>query len=132
MLLVTLGMVTWRQASQYRDDLTFWRDVLAKNETAWNAHLAVGKDLYDAGQLEEAMMHDRRAIQLNPGFAMAHFNYATALWLSGKLEKAGAEFQEAIRIRPYYYPAHASYCDLLLRQGRLEGGGEGSPAVAAD
>ena len=120
MLLVTLGTVTWRQASQYRDDLTFWRDVLAKNETAWNAHLAVGKDLYDAGQLEEAMMHDRRAIQLNPGFAMAHFNYATALWLSGKLEKAGAEFQEAIRIRPYYYPAHASYCDLLLRQGRLE------------
>ena len=120
MLLATLGAVTWHQASQYRDDQTFWRDVLAKNETAWNAHLAVGKDLYDAGQLEEAMVQDRRAIQLNPGFAMAHFNYATALWLSGKLEEAGAEFQEAIRIRPDYYPAHGSYCDLLLKQGKLD------------
>ena len=66
------------------------------------------------------MVHYRRAIQLNPGFAMAHFNYATTLWLSGRLDEAGAEFQEAIKIRPDYYTAHASYCDLLFKRGNLD------------
>ncbi len=124
MLLLTLGMLTWRQAGLYRDDLTFWRGVLAQNEKAWNAHVAAGKDLYVAGQLEEAMAQYRQAIQLNPGFAMAHYNYATTLWLCGRLDEAGTEFRKATQLEPDYYLAHAGYCELLLKQGKLEGAGQ--------
>ncbi|MFZ0828552.1 MAG: tetratricopeptide repeat protein [Verrucomicrobiia bacterium] len=123
LLLLLLGTLTWRQAWLYRNDLTLWRDVLAKNEQAWNAHVAVGKHLYDSGQFEEAMGQYRRAIQIDPNEAMAHCNYATTLWLCGRFDEAATEFQAAIRIKPDYYLAHANYCDLLLKRGKLDEAG---------
>ncbi len=120
LLLLLLGTMTWRQAGLYRDDMTLWSDALAKNEKSWNAHIALGKHFYDASQLDEAMEHYRRAIQINPNEAMAHGNYATALWLSGRFDEAENEFQEAIQIKPDYYLAHANYCDLLLKRGKLD------------
>jgi len=118
-LLLLLATLTWRQAGLYRDDMTLWSDALAKNEKSWGAHLAVGKHLYDAGRLGEAMEHYRRAIQLEPKEAMAHGNYATALWMSGRFDEAEGEFQEALRIKPDYYLARAHYCDLLLKRRKL-------------
>src|SRR5262249_25032961 len=89
-------------------------------DNSWIAHVIVGKHLYEAGRFEEAMQQDRRAIELNPGEAMPHANYATALWLSGKFDQSEAEFREALRLAPDYYLAHANYSDLLIKRGQLE------------
>jgi len=119
-LLAVLGALAWRQTWLYRDDITLWRDAVAKNENAWNAHIFVGNYLSDAGRWEEAMVHFRKAIQIKPDDATAHNNYALALLRSGRLDEAEAEFREAITLQPDYYLARANYCTLLLRRGKLD------------
>ncbi len=120
MLLTVLGVLTLRQTGIYRNDETLWRDAVAKNGNAWNAHVIVGLDLSNAGRFEEAMAHYRMAIQINPNDPTAYNNYGTALWKSGKLDEAEAEFREAIRVKPDYHLAHANYCELLLERGKLD------------
>ena len=100
MLLVLLGMLTWRQAWLYRDNLTLWRDALAKNENAWNAHLFMGMHLSDTGQFDDALVHFRKAIKIRPNEETAYMDCAVVLAKSGRLDEAEAAFQEAIRIQP--------------------------------
>ena len=54
-LLLTLGILTWRQAGIYRDRETLWRDTLAKNPDCWMAHNNLGTALADQGRFEEAI-----------------------------------------------------------------------------
>ena len=120
MLLLLLGVLAWRQAGLYRDNITLWRDVLAKNENAWNAQVMVGAYLNDAGRFDEAMVNFRKAIQINPNDEDAYNDYALALWGSGRLDEAEAEFQEAIKVQPNRHSTHANYCTFLLNRGKLD------------
>jgi len=119
-LLTVLGMLAWRQTWLYRDNITLWRDALAKNENAQNAHIIVGNYLSDAGQLDEALVHYRKAIEIDPNDETPYIDYAIALAKSGRLDEAEAEFQEAIRIQPNRHAAHANYYSLLLSRGKLD------------
>ncbi len=119
-LLLVLGLLTWRQAGLYRDNITLWSDTLAKNENAWNAHIYVGNHLRDTGRLDEAMVHYRRAIQIYPYNPTAYNDYGLALWQRGRLDEAEREFQEAIRVEPNYHTAHFNHCILLLQRGKLD------------
>ena len=45
---------------------------------------------------------DRRAVELHPEFARAHFNLGLALCKMGNLDGGIAEFKEALKWRPDY------------------------------
>ena len=51
--LVVLGMLTWRQASIYRDEETFNRHIIALNPQARNAHRHLGNALFKQGRYAE-------------------------------------------------------------------------------
>ena len=71
------------------------------DDTLAEAHSALGiVKLYFEYDWDGASREFRRAIELNPGLASAHSNYATTLAASGKFDQANAAGRRAIELDP--------------------------------
>jgi Flp pilus assembly protein TadD len=119
MLLLVLGGLTWRQAAVYRNSETLWRDTLAKNPGSWMAHDNLGASLLAAGQLDEAMDHFRKSIEINPNGIVAHNDYGTALRRCGRLDEAEMEVRKALELGPNLVEPHINLVELFRKRGEL-------------
>ena len=99
-VLVGLGMLTWRQASIYRDDETFNRHIIALNPQARNAHRHLGIALYEQGRYEEALDSYRVAAEHRPNYAKVHSNLGMVLNKLERFEEAEAHIRRAIALDP--------------------------------
>ena len=98
--LVVLGMLTWRQASIYRDDETFNRHIIALNPQARNAHRHLGIALYEQGRYEEALDSYRVAVAHRPNYAKVHSNLGMVLNKLERFEEAETHVRRAIALDP--------------------------------
>jgi Flp pilus assembly protein TadD len=74
--------------------------------------------LTDQGALTEALDHLRRAVRLNPGSAMSHFNLGLALEKLDRLAEAEQSYETVLALAPAHVPAHYQLGRLQLRSGR--------------
>jgi len=102
LLLATLAALTWKQASVYKDQITHWRDTLAKNPDAWVAMNNLGVLLKNEGHLSEALDLFERCVVLNPDLPSGRLNRAEAYSSLGRLRAAVDEFTEAIKRKPRF------------------------------
>jgi Flp pilus assembly protein TadD len=72
----------------------------------------------EEGKLPEAAAELRRAVELSPELASAHYNYATLLMQQAKLPEAVAEFTEAVRLKPVYPEAEGNLGVALMTLGQ--------------
>ncbi|MGO9707150.1 MAG: tetratricopeptide repeat protein [Limisphaerales bacterium] len=119
-LLLTLGLLTWRQAGIYRNLETLWRDTLAKNPDCWMAHNNLGLLLKDQGRIEEAMEHYHKALQINPNAAITLDDLGMALIAKGQFDEAIENFRQAIQINPNYAAALDNLGIALAAKGRFD------------
>jgi tetratricopeptide (TPR) repeat protein len=77
-------------------------------------------DYWDASvaNLEMAYAACRKAIELDPKLAEAHWARGLALAIGKRYAEANAAFEEAIRLEPKLVDAHHFYGRALLQQGR--------------
>ena len=118
--LVVLGMLTWRQASIYRDEETFNRHIIALNPQAENAHFHLGNALYEQGRYEEALDEYRVAIAQRPNYAKVHVAFGAVLNKLERYEEAKTHLRRAIALNPQAKDAHLNLGDALYKQGRYE------------
>jgi len=118
-VLVSLGLLTWRQGHIYRNLETLWRDTLAKNPDAWMAHNNLGFELANQGRVPEAIAEYAAALRIKPDYADAHNNLGVALANQGRISEATAEFTAALRIKRGFAEPHNNLANTLIRQGRL-------------
>ena len=114
MVLVVLGMLTWKQASIYGDEETFNRHIIALNPLARNAHRHLGNALYKQGRYEEALDAYRVAAEQRPNYAKVHGNLGMTLNKLERFEEAEAYLRRAIALDPktkrrYYHLGNALY-----------------------
>jgi protein O-mannosyl-transferase len=119
-LLMSCGVLTWRQSKVYADPTTLWTDILSKNPEAWMAHTNLGADLDEQGRSSEAMAHYEAAVRINPNDAGARNNLASHLAQAGRLTEATREWEQALRIQPNRAEAHTNLAFALSQQGRLD------------
>ena len=119
LLLLVLGMLTWRQTEIYHSSEILWRDSLARNPDAWMAHDNLGICLFNTGRLEEALNHLQRAVRLKPDDAVVHNDYGSALQRSGRLDEGETEVRKALALAPNLVAAHADLVEILKKQGKL-------------
>lgn len=121
MLLATLGVLTWRQASLYRDVETLYRETLARNPESWMTHNNLGIYLVEKeGRLNEAMTEFQAVIRIKPDHAKAHMNLGNILsQMPGRTADAIAEYHTSLQLDPDYV---LTYLDLGMLLMRTPGG----------
>ena len=70
------------------------------------------------GQLDAAIQHYRKALELRPTYAKAHCDLGIVLVTRNKPAEAEAHFRQALQYRPNLVEAHSNLALLLLRQGQ--------------
>jgi tetratricopeptide (TPR) repeat protein len=110
-----LGLLTWNQAHDYRDNVTLYRATLARNPAAWMAAYNLGMELAAQGQTDAAIASYRETLRLRPDYAEAHGNLAMALLAQpGRQEEAIAHFETAVRLKPELWQAECNLANTLL------------------
>ena len=74
------------------------------------------------GKVDEAIKAAKRALEVQPDFAIAHYNLGNLYVQRGRLDLAQRHFEEAIRLLPNYAEAHSNYGQLLAERGDLAAG----------
>ncbi len=76
--------------------------------------------LKDLGKTKEAEFSFRKAIELKPDYADAHYNLGNLLKDIGKLEEAEFSFRKAIEIKPDYTKSYYNLGNILRDIGKLQ------------
>ena len=82
--------------------------------------LNYGALLKDLGKITEAELFIRKAIKLDPNFAMSHSNFGVILKDLGKLEEAEISLRKAIELNPKFTDAYVNLGGILRDLGKLE------------
>ena len=119
-LLMILGSLSWHRCWVYENQDILWTDTLAQNPECWLAHNNFGIDANVKGDVDEAIVHFRKVLELNPSFAEGYNNLGMALLAKGQVTDAVTRFQEALKLRPTFDMAYNNLGDAYYQQGRMD------------
>jgi tetratricopeptide (TPR) repeat protein len=98
--LVTLGLLTFRQARIYEGEETLWKDTLSKNPSCFSCETNYGFWLVNAGRAAEGALHFEASLRLKPDNVPALLNLGRAAEQRGSLGEAASRLRAAYAIDP--------------------------------
>jgi tetratricopeptide (TPR) repeat protein len=121
LLVVMLGLLSWRQSRMYNDIETFYRTTIAQNPDCWMAYNNLGRQLAnDRTRLPEAISLFEQSLALHPTNTEALSNLGLALTQTDQPAAAITRLNEAVRLNPKFFQAYNNLGFALSRTGRLE------------
>ena len=105
-LVIGLGILTWRRNQDYRSEISIWEDTVAKGPDNTRAHYNLGVVLGRAGRNQEEVEQYVQALRLKPDYAEAYHNLGVAASEAGKPQEAIKYWEQALRIKPDYAEAY--------------------------
>jgi tetratricopeptide (TPR) repeat protein len=88
------------RAGRLADAETIYRQILAQLPNHADAHHLLGVLASQAGRMDLAVEHIRRAVDINPDTAEFHLNFGEILRQTGNLDEALVHVRRAIELRP--------------------------------
>ena len=119
-VLGVLGLLTWRQAGHYVDNVTLYRATLERNPGSWVAHHNLATELAARGEQEAALAHARRAHQAKPDSPEVLNTLANTLVHAGQAEAALPLVVRARQLQPKYALAENTHGLALIALGRRD------------
>jgi tetratricopeptide (TPR) repeat protein len=110
--------LVWQQSRTYHDSIMLYQATLDNYPECWVAHNHLGISLAEMGQLQEAMKHCQRALQIKPDYPGAHNTFGIALFKAGRLTEAIEHYEKALQINPNYADAHVNLGVALIQTNR--------------
>ncbi len=120
LLLAGLMVCAWQQTSYWQNSERLWTHALACTSNNVVADLNLGVALADCGQVDEAIVHFRKALELMPDCADAHNGLAAALAARGQIDDAITHYRKALEIKPDYAQAHNNLAAALAGCQRID------------
>jgi tetratricopeptide (TPR) repeat protein len=117
-VVVGLGVLTWKQMQIWHDSETLWRHALAVTQESSFAHYNLAIALDDQRRIEEAIEHYRQALRIWPALAEAHHNLGGTLAQQGKLDEAIHHYRLALHSQPNNAETHNNLGVALAEQGQ--------------
>ncbi len=84
------------------------------------AYSNLGVALMQKGQVDEAIAHYQKALEIKADYADAHSNLCTAFLQKGQVDEAIAHCQKALEIKPDYADAHGNLGNAFLQKGQVD------------
>ena len=85
-----------------------------------DAHNNLGNALAGRGQVDEAIAHYQKALEIKPDSRKPTTTSATSLAARGQVDEAIAQYQKALEIKPDYTEAHSNLGNLLAIRGQID------------
>jgi len=104
--IAVLVAVAWLQTSYWKNSVTLWEHSVACQETNDFAQNSYGEALDDAGQVDKAMQHFARAVEINPLYLKPRHHIAGNLYKQGKPAEALDVCNEALQVDPDDVQSH--------------------------
>ena len=107
-LLLVLGVLTWRQTCNYSDVETIWNMTIARNPACLMAYNNRGVIYKDLGNYRQAIEDFNKAIEIKSDNAVAYYNRGNVYTDLGNYRQAIAELNRAIEINQGYAEAYSN------------------------
>ena len=119
LLIATLIPPARAQVSRWRDSHTLWSYAVQTSAENYVAHNNLGFAAASSGDMETAIAHFRKALELRPGYYEAHANVGTALLRLDRTREAISEFEKALDLRPDLPDVHYNLGTALAQTGQV-------------
>jgi Flp pilus assembly protein TadD len=123
-ILVTLGVLTWRQVEIWHDSDRLWNHVLAITDRSifrsGTAHHFVARVFAERGDLDRAIEHLRISINIEPTDSATYMDLGAALAKRGQINEAIKNFSDALALNPTLSLAHYNLANALAVQGHFQ------------
>lgn len=119
-IIAALAVLTWRQNTMYSDIEALWRTTIARNPGCWMAFNNLGIVLSQKGEIDQAIAHYQKTLEMEPDFADAEYNLGNALVEKNEIDNAIIHCQRAVGLRPNDPEVQLALGNALLRKGMVE------------
>lgn len=119
-LVLTMAVLTRRQLEHWQDSATLFQHAVESTENNHLAHSNLGIFFLRNGNLDQAIDHFHKALEIAPQFAPAHTNLGTALRRKGILDEAVNHLLQALEIQPDIPEAYNNLGIVLAQMGRTQ------------
>jgi len=119
-ILVALIFCAHTQATYWRNSETLWTHTLDCTSDNAVAQVSLGNALLQNGNVDGAITHFQKVLQIKPDYAEAHYNLGNALVKKGSVDEAITQYQKALQIKPDFAEAHYNLGNALVRKGSVD------------
>jgi tetratricopeptide (TPR) repeat protein len=119
LVAAALAWITHGRNADYRSAETLWRTAVAARPQNPRAHNNLGQAIHLRGRPGEAIVHYRRALELDDLYSQAHFNHGVALADLGRADEALESYRRALELNPELARAHHNLGAELANRGAL-------------
>jgi tetratricopeptide (TPR) repeat protein len=117
---VVFTVATSAELPYWKDTGTLFGRAIEVTDNNYLAMTLKGSMDADAGNLDDAIVLYRRALDCKPAYPEAHFFLGRALENKGQTNEALAQFNEALRLRPDFDAAHVMVGLMLSNEGKYD------------
>lgn len=121
-IVLTLGILTWRQARVYHDEISLWSHTIAINNRAWVAYNNRGAAYSEKGWQTPAIKDFDKAIELMPKYPEAYNNRGCAYHKIDNFAQAIRDCSQAIKLKPDFANAYNSRGIAYAKSGQQDAG----------
>lgn len=117
-ILIVLSICSRIQVLYWHDSITLFEHALKVTEKNYTAHSCLAYVLYEQGKVDEAIAHNRLAIEFNPTYLDAQFNLGGIFFRQGNFPEALKHFYNVLQISSDYAKAHRNIAKILAKQDK--------------
>ena len=108
------------QTSYWQNSETLWTHTIACTSGNFIAHYNLGDVLLQKGELDGAIIHFQKALEIRPDSGETYNNLGNALLQKGEIDEAMVQLQNALRYKPDDSEAYYNLGNALLQKNNVE------------
>jgi hypothetical protein len=116
-IAVSLTFATQVAVTKWKDGYALWSHALNHAPLDPRVHETLGLALRERGQMDEALVHAKRSVELDPMSPLGVLNLGRLLHAMGHRVDAYNMYSRALNLVPDYAPAHYSLGMLYMESG---------------